>query len=59
MGLWRSILAAHERLVEIGRQALLRGDVDGLRDIVFEMYGNRMSLHAGGREAAALATIMR
>jgi molecular chaperone DnaK len=51
--------AAHERLVEIGRKALTRGDVDGLRDIVFEMFSNRISLPAGGREAAALATIMR
>jgi hypothetical protein len=51
--------AAHERLVEIGRQALLRGDVAGLRDVVFEMYDNRISLPAGGSEAAALATIMR
>jgi hypothetical protein len=51
--------AAHEPLVGTGRQALLRGDVDGLRDVVFDMLGNRISLPAGGREAAALATIMR
>lgn len=49
----------HERLVDTGRKALLRGDVDGVRDIVFEMISNRISPPPVGSGAAALATIMR
>jgi molecular chaperone DnaK len=51
--------ALHERLVGAGRKALLHGDVDGVRDIVFEMIGNRISPPVGGSAAATLATIMR
>jgi molecular chaperone DnaK len=49
----------HARLVEAGRKALLRGDIEGLRDILFELIGNRMTLGAGGEAATVLATIMR
>jgi len=49
----------HERLVETGQKALLHGDVDGVRDIVFEMISNRISPPAGSSAVAALATIMR
>ncbi len=49
----------HGRLVEAGRNALLRGDIEGLRDILFELIGNRMSFGAGGEAATVLATIMR
>jgi molecular chaperone DnaK len=51
--------ALHDRLVDTGRKALLHGDVDGVRDIVFEMISNRISPPTGGSAAAALATIMR
>jgi molecular chaperone DnaK len=51
--------ALHDRLVDTGRKALLRGDVDGVRDIVFEMISNRISPPAGDSAAAAVATIMR
>lgn len=51
--------ALHEHLVGAGRKALLHGDVDGVRDIVFEMIGNRISPPVGGSAAATLATIMR
>jgi hypothetical protein len=49
----------HARLVEAGRKALLRGDIEGLRDILFELIGNRANLGAGGKAATVLATIMR
>ncbi len=49
----------HARQVEAGRKALLRGDIDGLREIVFEMIRNRVSLPASGKAATVLATIMR
>jgi hypothetical protein len=49
----------HARQVEAGRQALLRGDIEGLRDILLELIGNRMTLGAGGEAATVLATIMR
>jgi molecular chaperone DnaK len=51
--------ALHDRLVDTGRKALLRGDVDGVRDIVFEMISNRINPPLGDSAAAALATIMR
>jgi molecular chaperone DnaK len=49
----------HARQVEAGRKALLRGDIEGLRDILFELIGNRMTPGAGGEAATVLATIMR
>jgi molecular chaperone DnaK len=49
----------HQRQVEAGRQALARADVDGLRQVVFEMMRNRISLGGSGKTAAVLATILR
>ena len=49
----------HARQVDAGRRALLRGDMEGLRDIVFELIGNRMTLGTGGEAATVLATILR
>jgi hypothetical protein len=49
----------HARQVEAGRKALLRGDIEGLRDILIELIGNRMNLSTSGQAAAVLATIMR
>jgi hypothetical protein len=51
--------ALHARQVEAGRKALLRGDIEGLRDILIELIGNRMNLSTSGQAAAVLATIMR
>ena len=49
----------HARQVEAGRKALLRGDIEGLRDILIELIGNRMNLSTSGQAAAVLATNMR
>jgi molecular chaperone DnaK len=49
----------HARQVGAGRKALLRGDIEGLRDILFELIGNRMTLGTGGEAATVLATIVR
>ena len=49
----------HARQVEAGRKALLRGDIEDLRDILFELIGNRMTLGTAGETATVLATIVR
>ena len=49
----------HARQVDAGHKALLRGDIDDLRDLVFEMIKNRNGLPACGEAATTLATIMR
>ena len=49
----------HARQVEAGRKALLRGHIEGLRETLLELVGNRMTLGAGGEAATVLATIMR
>jgi hypothetical protein len=49
----------HERQVEAGRQALARADVDSLREVIFEMMRNRISMGGSGKTATVLATIMR
>jgi len=52
-------LEHHRRQVDAGRKALLRAHLEGLRDLLFELIGNRMRLGAGGEAATVLASIMR
>jgi molecular chaperone DnaK len=48
----------YQRQIKSGRDALETGDIDGLREIVFDMLRNQVSI-GGSQTTAALATIMR
>jgi molecular chaperone DnaK len=49
----------YETQIKAGQKTLASGDFDGLRQVVFEMMRNRISLGASGKTATVLATIMR